>query len=229
MTCLEADDGRMSTTDTSTVPASTVPADTDPRELFARAVAVATPVVDGTRPDQFRLGTPCAAFDVEQLLGHLVFAVGRVATVGKGDELGILDEVVTSDDWSADFRIVTAEARDAWSDDRRLTDTVVLPWATMTGAEALGVYINEVTTHTWDLAQATGQAVQWDDDVVRAALAAIEQQLPIGDRDPIWQSFLDEAPTEVTAGFSPPFANAVGVAEDAPLIDRLVAWNGRRP
>lgn len=218
----------MSTTDTSTVPASIDPG-TDPRELFARAVAVATSIVDGTRPDQLRLATPCAAFDVEQLLGHLVFAVGRVATVGKGDELGLLDEVVTSDDWSAEFRSVTTEARDAWSDDRRLTDTVVLPWASMTGAEALGVYINEVTTHTWDLAQATGQRVQWDDEVVRTALAAIEQQLPIADRDPIWQSFLDEAPTEVTAGFSPPFANAVGVGESAPLIDRLVAWNGRRP
>jgi hypothetical protein len=26
-----------------------------------------------------------------------------------------------------------------------------------------------------------------------------------------------------------PFADAVPVPDDAPLIDRLVAWNGRRP
>ena len=26
-----------------------------------------------------------------------------------------------------------------------------------------------------------------------------------------------------------PFANAVDVSDDAPLIDRLVAWNGRQP
>ncbi len=30
-------------------------------------------------------------------------------------------------------------------------------------------------------------------------------------------------------GFTPPFAAAVHVADGAPLIDRLVAWNGRNP
>lgn len=29
--------------------------------------------------------------------------------------------------------------------------------------------------------------------------------------------------------FADPFADAVPVPADAPLIDRLVAWNGRRP
>jgi hypothetical protein len=29
--------------------------------------------------------------------------------------------------------------------------------------------------------------------------------------------------------FADPFADAVPVSDDAPLIDRLVAWNGRRP
>mgnify|MGYP000535288204 CR=1 FL=1 len=29
--------------------------------------------------------------------------------------------------------------------------------------------------------------------------------------------------------WSPPFANAVPVPDDAPLIDRLAGWNGRRP
>lgn len=214
---------------TQTASTQTNSTTTDPRDLFDRAIAVAAPIVEATRPDQLRLGTPCADFDVEQLLGHLLFALDRLATVGTGGDLGLADEVVTSDDWSADFRAVATRVRDAWSDSQRLTDTVELPWASMTGAEAIGVYTNEVTTHTWDLAQATAQAVEWDDDVVRAALAAIEQQLPIGDRDPIWQSFLGEAPAEVTAGFTPPFANAVGVADSAPLIDRLVAWNGRRP
>jgi hypothetical protein len=29
--------------------------------------------------------------------------------------------------------------------------------------------------------------------------------------------------------FDPPFANAVAVGHEAPLIDQLVAWTGRRP
>jgi uncharacterized protein (TIGR03086 family) len=169
----------------------------DPRELFARAVAVAAPVLDGTTRDHLRLPTPCTDYDVEQLLGHLLFAMARVAAIGRGDQLGRVDEVATSSDWNAEFRAAAAEVRAAWSDDRRLTDTVDLPWASMTGAEALGTYTNELTVHTWDLAQATGQCVEWDDEVVSAALAAIERELPLSDRDPIWQSFLEGAPAEV--------------------------------
>jgi hypothetical protein len=29
--------------------------------------------------------------------------------------------------------------------------------------------------------------------------------------------------------FDPPFANAVAVSTDAPLIDQLVGWTGRQP
>jgi uncharacterized protein (TIGR03086 family) len=210
-------------------PATSHPTAADPRDLFARAVAVATPVIDGVTPDQFGLPTPCGAFDVSQLLGHILFALDRVATVGRGDELGLVDDELSSDDWSADFRVAADAIRSAWADDSRLTATVTLPWASMTGAQALGTYVNELTTHTWDLARATGQSVAWDDDVIAAALAAIQRELPVADRDAIWQSFLDHAPAEASAGFSPPFANAVTTTADAPSIDRLVAWNGRRP
>lgn len=202
-------------------------AGTDPRILIARAIATALPVVDGVRPDQLHLPTPCADFDVDQLLGHLVFAIGRAATVGHGGELALEDEVVTSDDWSRDVRAAAADLAAAWADDARLDATIELPWASMTGAQALGVYTNEVTVHTWDLARATGQTAEWDADVVAAAAHAIHRELPIGDRTPIWQSFLDGLPEG--AAFSPPFDNAIDVADGAPAIEQLVAWNGRRP
>ncbi len=221
-----------STTDAGSGTASTGTASTgnaDARELFAQAAAVATRVIDATSADHYRRATPCEAFDVEQLLGHLLFVMHRVATLGRDEPLGLVDETVTSLDWSADFRAATAEAVHAWADDTRLTDTVVLPWASMTGAQALGTYTNELTVHTWDLARAIATPVEWDDEVVAAALAAVRRELPVADRDPIWQSFLDAVPAEVSAGFSPPFANAVAIADDAPLIDQLVAWNGRRP
>ena len=201
----------------------------DPRDLFARAVTVATPVIDGVTSDQLGLPTPCGTYDVAQLLGHIVFALDRVAAVGRGDVLGHDEVVFESDDWAADLRRAADAITAAWADDRRLAATVDLPWASMTGANALGTYINELTTHTWDLARATGQTVAWDDEVVAAAFAAIRRELPVEDRDPIWRSFLEHAPAEAAAAFAPPFANAVAVADDAAPIDRLVAWNGRRP
>lgn len=76
-------------------------------------------------------------------------------------------------------------------------------------ASTLVGWLNEVTVHTWDLATATGQRPAWDPKVVGLAFDGI-RFLPATDRGPC-------------------FADAVAVADDAPLIDRLVAWNGRRP
>ena len=44
---------------------------------------------------------------------------------------------------------------------------------------------------------------------------------------PMWEAFKATAPANIQ--FDPPFANAVAVGADAPLIDQLVAWTGRQP
>ena len=72
--------------------------------------------------------------------------------------------------------------------------------------------MSEITTHTWDLACATGQRPAFDDGVVGLSLATMQIALP----------------PEMRGG-EVPFAAPVPVADDAPAIDRLVAWVGRRP
>jgi uncharacterized protein (TIGR03086 family) len=226
VTYFEAHDARM-TTQTAQSPRTT----TDPRPLFATAVEIATPVIAGVRHDQLDLPSPCVEFDVKELLGHLVFVLHRVAQLGRGEDAfaaGMHDgAVVDHADRVADWRAGAAEVDAAWSDDALLDRSVVLPWATMTGAEMLAMYVSEITTHTWDLAKATGQHPAWDDAVCQLALDAIHRDLPVVDRTPIWESFLANAPANMQ--FDPPFANAVAVANDAPLIAQLVAWTGRRP
>jgi hypothetical protein len=63
--------------------------------------------------------------------------------------------------------------------------------------------------------------------VLEAALAAMYEELPLADRTPIW----DAARAAMPAGipWSPPFAHAVAVPDDAALLTRVVAWSGRRP
>ena len=97
----------------------------------------------------------------------------------------------------------------------------------MTGAEMLATYVSEITTHTWDLATATGQQAQWDDEVCRLSLETMHRELPLADRSPIWEAFRANAPANIQ--FDAPFANAVAIGTDAPLIDQLVAWTGRQP
>jgi uncharacterized protein (TIGR03086 family) len=215
----------MSSTDTATCNAS------DPRSLFATAVAIAEPVFAGVRADQLGSPSPCFEYDVKGLLAHLVFVLNRVAALGRGDEAfapnSMTNAAVEHMDWVTDWRAAAVRVEDAWSDDAKLTQKVVLPWATMTGAEVLAMYVSEITTHTWDIAKATGQHPEWDDAVCQLALDAMHRDLPMADRTPMWDEF--KANASANFQFDPPFANAVAVGNDAPLIEQLVAWTGRRP
>lgn len=213
-------------TNTNTITAAPDAAvDTDPRPLMERALATAVAVVDRVTPDQHRLPTPCDGFDVEALMGHLAAALGRVAACGRGDRLGMHAELVTSADWPAELRSRAAAVVEAWRDDARLTDLIELPWATMAGDRTVRTYVNEVTVHTWDLATATDQQVEWDDDVVAAAQAAIERELPTAERAALWDAVQAGLPDGVP--FAAPFADARPFGADATPIERLVAWNGR--
>ena len=102
---------------------------------------------------------------------------------------------------------------------------MALPWIEGSGSEVLASYFSELTVHTWDLAVATGQQPDWDDTVVEAALEA-RQILPAENR----RALYEEISTAMgLAEVAVPFAEAVPIPDDAPAIDRLVAWNGRNP
>ena len=139
----------------------------DPRPLFTTAVQTALPVIASVRPDQLDLPSPCFEYDVKGLMAHLVFVLHRVAALGRGDEAfapnSMADAVIEHHDWVADWKAAAAKVDDAWADDAKLESTVVLPWATMSGADMLGMYVSEITTHTWDVAKATGQDPDWDE------------------------------------------------------------------
>lgn len=185
----------------------------DPRTLFARAVATGGDVIGGVRADQLADPTPCDDFDVRALLDHLLTVLRKVAAMGRGQ--GPFDVPpngrIAEDGWLAAWYDAAQDVEAAWWATSTLARVVTLPWATLSGAGTLRVYLNEVTVHTWDLAVATGQTPAWDRDVLLVAFDAIRAGLPAGQRR------------------DAPFADVVAVPAGAPLIDRLVAWNGRQP
>ncbi len=201
----------------------------DPRVAFAGAVALGTAVIGRVGPHQLANPTPCSEFDVRALLDHLVMVLRRVAALGRGDDpLGAGIEAPIEGDAHMEAWLTAAGAVDAaWADDAVLGRTMTLPWKESPGAAMLVGYINEITVHTWDLASATGQRPAWDPDVVSLAFDGI-QFMPGENRAEMFESMRPGMP-EAIRDFTYPFADAVPVADDAPLIDRLVAWNGRRP
>lgn len=199
----------------TTSPATDRPTAPDPRPDFFTAARIACDTVAGVAPAQLADPTPCAEFDVRALLGHLVGVFHRIASVASGAAaVGHVPPVtrVPDDGWGAATSAAVEDVRAAWAEPAVLQREMRLPFGTLPGAAALASYTGEITTHTWDVAVATGQSPAWDERVVAGALRAVRVKLPTAERPP-----------EV------PFGDAVPVPDDTPLIDALVAWQGRDP
>jgi uncharacterized protein (TIGR03086 family) len=200
----------------------------DPRTTFADSVALATAVIGRVAPNQLTNPTPCPEMDVAALLEHLVVVLRRVAALGRGDDpFGSAVMAPVAGDVRQAWMTAASEVHEAWADDEVLTRTMRLPWSETSGAAMLVSYLNEVTVHTWDVATATGQRPAWDPQIVSLAFDGI-RFLPGQERAAMFDAMRATMPAELR-NFADPFADAVPVPDDAPLIDRLVAWNGRRP
>jgi uncharacterized protein (TIGR03086 family) len=170
---------------------------TAPQELLSRALDQAEGVLAAVRSDQRALPTPCGGWDVAQLAAHLAGAPARFVEMATGG----------SPDWSsaagsgsaAEFRAGADSLLEFWqglSDD---TDAPPVDWQ-----------LAELAVHTWDLARATGQTPQLDDEVAERGLAFMAAGLTAENRG---------------AAFGP----EVAVPADAPAYDRLAAMAGRDP
>lgn len=200
---------------------------TDPRPLLERAVATGAGVVAGIRPEQLTDPTPCTEMDVQTMLTHLIGVLDRVAALGNGgDPFAVPEPQIADGRWADAWQESAGKAAQAWSDDDLLAQPMALPWIQGSGADVLASYLSEVSVHTWDLAVATGQQPDWDDAVITAALQSAHRILPPENRRALYAEIsaamgLDEV--------AMPFAEAVALEDDAPAIDRLIAWNGRDP
>lgn len=199
----------------------------DPRRVLDRAIATAGGVVADVPPQRISGPTPCVGMDVRALLAHLIGVLDRIAALGDGaNPLAVNDRAVDDDRWLDAWRVSAGRATGAWIDDAALHRHMALPWIEGDGAKLLASYVSELTVHTWDLAVATGQRPEWDDVVVAAAFDAMRGMLPVDNRLARYKEIsAARGFDEVTV----PFAEAVSIAQDAPLIERLVAWTGRDP
>jgi uncharacterized protein (TIGR03086 family) len=169
-------------------------------------------IVAGIDQAQLSLPTPCEHFDVEALLGHLVVGNRRfVAVAGGAPATSVPLEPEPTDDWSAAYDSSATAVGEAWRDPAALERIAELPIGSVPGVVALGMHVVESLVHGWDLAKATGQGT--DIDPVLCAIA--------------WRNV--QGVNDDLRGAGRPFGSAIGVPDDAPATDRLVAWLGRQP
>ncbi|MET8539657.1 TIGR03086 family metal-binding protein [Kitasatospora sp. NPDC004799] len=175
-------------------------------DQLAKLFATVTPA-DLERP------TPCDEFTLRQLLNHVVGGIHRFAYIGEG---GHAQDVVAAiedpsdEGWPAALDRARARVTAAWADDAALARPAVAPWGEVPGAMAVGGYLMELVTHSWDIATALGGGFALDDELARTALGVAEAVLTPERRVP-----------------GVPFGAVRPVAEDADVHTRLAAWTGR--
>jgi uncharacterized protein (TIGR03086 family) len=193
----------------------TDPTMADPRPIHQRAMAQTESIVAAVQPGQLAQPTPCAEFDVRALLSHIIGGLNRVAIAGQGgDALATPARAgdVPDDGWLAAYRAATARAKAAWAGDAKLDALVEVPWGKIPGRFAIAGYVQEILTHGWDLAKATGQPTEGDPELATWALAGARRILPPEAR-----------------GADVPFGPVVPIAPDAAPYAQLAAWLGRQP
>jgi uncharacterized protein (TIGR03086 family) len=162
-------------------------------------------------PGRWSAPSPCEGWSAADVAGHVIgdlrateaMARGRYAE-NEADDPGS----AAGDDPLAAWRVARADMMAAL-DPAALARLVPGPWGQMPLGEILERSPMEFLVHTWDLAQATGQAAVLDPGLVRDALGPARQFAPL-------------------ARLSGLVGPECAVAEDADDLTRLLAIFGRR-
>ncbi len=185
-----------------------------------RATDQVAAVAAGVSDDQLDDPTPCTDTPVRVMVNHLLGL-----TVAFRDAAGKIEGPTTStppgpvtdllpDNWREVLRTQLDEVAQVWRDPQAW-EGMTMAGGVRFPAEAAGlVTLNEVQTHGWDLARATGQSYEVEDDLAEAVLPIV---MPTGD---------EEADAAAREGM---FAPPVPVPDDAPLFDRVLGFAGRDP
>jgi uncharacterized protein (TIGR03086 family) len=168
--------------------------------LLAQAVDQANAVIAAMPASKAHAPTPCTDFDVTQLVQHLAVIADRVSTA-------IAPAIAPA---SMSWEQARGQLRPLL-DSAAPHRVVDLPFGRMPLDAALGVYVGEFATHSWDLAVAIGRADLLSADLGTRALAMVTARIP---RSPRTRT---------------PFNDVVPVPGNAPVYDRLAGWMGRDP
>lgn len=169
-------------------------------------------LVSGITDEQWEATTPCAKWNVRQLVTH---TAGVMANFRNGalnqPVVGDPDEFDLGDDVAATFASLVTGNVDAWSERGELESIVHLGENEFPGEVAITINMLDAYVHGWDIAQATGQDAQLDPELCAALLGFSQQAIPVAPRE--GDRFLD----------------VVAVPDDAATPDQLLAYLGRRP
>jgi uncharacterized protein (TIGR03086 family) len=195
----------------------------DIRPLHRIAVNASVDIVNAVTPGDLDRPTPCAGWNLSDLLTHMtVQHRGFAASArGAGADLAVWQPATVADAVKTDpagaYASAAADVLDAFSAGNVLDATFALPEfgsdATFPGGMAIGFHFVDYVVHGWDVARTIGIPFQPRADVVAAALPLV-LALPEGE-------FRD---MEGAA-----FGHAITGVDPTSDLDRILLHLGRSP
>jgi len=179
-------------------------------DVLASVLDKTADVIDGVSDDQLAQPTPCSDYDVAGLRNHIV-GWSQAFAAGSAERPLDIDPMAyeAGDDPAGEFRAAAADIVQGWHD-HGLDREVKISSGSSPGAMVFNMTMMEYLAHGWDLATATGQPIPYSDAEGAEALARAEATLP------------DEYRGDA-------FGPKVPIADDAPAVDRFIAFMGRDP
>ncbi len=178
-------------------------------DRLARSFAAVGELIDAIQPDQWSAPTPCMDWTVHRLVEHLVGKNLVFIAVLAEQPLPQRGAGMRSDQLGSAYRDSAAALLDAFGEPGVLDRSYQGPLGAATGAERLKIRMYDLLAHGWDLARALGRPAELPEDAAVESLAFARA---------------DGRAVRPGGGC---FGPARHVADNAPAIDRLVAFLGR--
>jgi uncharacterized protein (TIGR03086 family) len=180
-------------------------------------------VVGVVTRDDLRRPTPCAGWNLLDLLAHMTVQHHGFAAAsrGGGDSPTVWAPARVADAVASDpggtYAAAAAQVLDAFAADGVLDATFPLPefgpGASFPGAMAIGFHFVDYVVHGWDVARSIGADFALPDDVVAAVLPLV--------------FVIPDGEYRTTDGA--PFGPAIAAPDGATDLDRIVSHLGRSP
>src|SRR5918911_4042502 len=142
-------------------------------------MAATSRCIDGVRAEQLHAATPCAEWDVKQVVNHIVGETLGAAELLQGKTIAQvgtrLDGDLTGEDPAAAYRASVRTASHAIGAPGAMETTCHLSFGDFSGSDYAAQLFMDTLIHGWDIARATGQNTTLDPNLVEACMPIAQQ------------------------------------------------------
>jgi len=151
------------------------------KELFIRALAQATKIINQVTVNDFDHATPDTEWNVRRLAQHMIYELSWTPDLVQGATIKDVgdkyDGDLIGDNLVAEWQAAAEKASHAVSQSD-LTDIAHLSYADVSVADYLREAASDQLIHAWDLGVATNQKVSFDPDLAKAIYINVLPKLP---------------------------------------------------